>query len=73
MQHIRPIVQALAKCLKKLAPKPRLLIERVYRDGVKPGVVADEVGWKANATYVALSRARASLRLCIEKQGAGSI
>ncbi|MDF1860990.1 MAG: sigma-70 family RNA polymerase sigma factor [Verrucomicrobiales bacterium] len=64
-QHL---AAALSRCLNKLAPKSRLLIERVYRDGLKPGTVAEEIGWKPNAAYVTLSRARATLRSCIAKQ-----
>lgn len=59
---------ALAKCLKKLAPKARLLVESVYRDGMKPREAAGQVGWTANAVYVALSRARLDLRNCLRKQ-----
>lgn len=60
--------QALSRCIKKLAPKAKLLVERVYEDGVKPGAVAKEIGWKTNAAYVALSRARSTLRTCLERQ-----
>ena len=44
------------------------MIELQYREGLKPGVIAERIGWEANAVYVALSRARASLRKCIERQ-----
>tara|TARA_R110002096_G_scaffold169222_6_gene340776 strand:- start:3720 stop:4241 length:522 start_codon:yes stop_codon:yes gene_type:complete len=61
-------IRALTKCLGKLAAKPRRMIELQYREGLKPGVIAERIGWEANAVYVALSRARASLRKCIERQ-----
>jgi RNA polymerase sigma-70 factor, ECF subfamily len=64
----RDLNQALARCLDKLAPKTRQLVELVYRDGLKPGAVAEKVGWQPNAVYVALSRARAELRGCVERQ-----
>ncbi|MFT5466545.1 MAG: RNA polymerase sigma-70 factor (ECF subfamily) [Verrucomicrobiales bacterium] len=61
-------MRALAKCLEKLAPKPRKMIELQYQDELKPAVIAERLGWEPNAIYVALSRARSSLRKCIEKQ-----
>lgn len=60
--------RALAKCLAKLAPKPRRMIELQYRENFKPAAIADKMGWEANAVSVALSRARAALRACVERQ-----
>ena len=68
IEQEQQLTLALRGCLKELAPKARQMVERVYRDGLKPGAVAKEIGWKASAAYVGLSRARSSLRRCIEVQ-----
>ncbi len=62
------LMGALSKCIEKLAPKPRRMIELQYREKMKPGAIADHLGWESNAVYVALSRARADLRKCIERK-----
>ncbi|MEM1295242.1 MAG: sigma-70 family RNA polymerase sigma factor [Verrucomicrobiota bacterium] len=61
-------LRALSKCLNKLAPKPKLMVELQYREGLKPAAIAEKLEWEANAVYVALSRARSGLRKCIERQ-----
>lgn len=58
----------LRKCLERLAPKSRTMIELQYLHGLKPAEVAERLAWTANAAYVALSRARAALRRCVESQ-----
>lgn len=58
----------LRRCLKQLAPKSRTMIELQYLHGLKPGEIAERLAWTANAAYVALSRARAVLRKCVERQ-----
>lgn len=65
-------MKALARCIEKLAPKPKLMIELLYKEGLKPASIADKIGWEANAVYVTLSRARSSLRTCIERQLRGA-
>lgn len=60
--------ETLSQCLDKLPPKARRLVELVYQDGLKPGAVAEEVGWSAQSVYVALSRARTTLHECIVKR-----
>ena len=59
---------ALEGCLQSLAPQARKAVELRYRDGHKPAEVARRLGWTAEAIYVALSRARAALRECIERR-----
>lgn len=61
-------LKALSHCVGKLAPRPRQMIELLYQHKMKPGEIAEELGWEANAVYVALSRARANLRKCIKHQ-----
>lgn len=60
-------VTALQECLQKLAPRARELITLRYHAGKLPGQVANEVGWTVNAVRVALTRARQSLRECLER------
>ena len=62
------VQRARAKCLTKLAPKPRAMIELQYQEELKPAAIAEKLGWEPNAVYVALSRARSTHRKCIEKQ-----
>ena len=64
----RALSQALGECLKTLSPKMMSLVQMVYQKGIKPGAAAEQIGWKPDAAYVALSRARKQLRLCIEKR-----
>ena len=59
---------ALKSCLKKLSPKVSKMIELRYQEGWKPSKIAEQIGWTAEAVYVALSRTRTSLRSCIESQ-----
>lgn len=61
-------MQALEQCLESLAPSAREAISLRYREGHKPAEVARHLGWKVEAIYVVLSRARAALRQCVEKQ-----
>lgn len=63
-------LQALDRCLGELAPQARRVIELRYREGHKPAEVARRMGWSAEAIYVALSRARAALRACVERRQA---
>ena len=59
-------VSALAGCLDELAPRARLVIDLRYRENLKPAAIAKKIDWTPNAVSVALSRARASLRQCVE-------
>jgi len=61
-------VDALSSCLKKLSPKVSKLVELRYQEGLKPSAIAKKIGWTSEAIYVALSRARTSLKNCIESE-----
>ena len=61
-------VSLLAKCIDSLSPRIRSLIELRYVHDHKPSEVAQRVGWSPQAVYVALSRARTTLRRCLEDQ-----
>jgi RNA polymerase sigma-70 factor (ECF subfamily) len=60
-------VNALQKCLQELAPRARELINLRYHAGKLPTEVASEIGWTVNSVRVALTRARHSLRDCLER------
>lgn len=56
----------LRGCLHRLAPRARELIWQRYHGGHEPEEIAREISWTPGAVRVALSRARASLRECVE-------
>ena len=58
---------ALKACMGKLPPKAAELIRRRYHLGQLPEDIAPAVGWTANSVRVALSRARQSLRECVDR------
>jgi RNA polymerase sigma-70 factor (ECF subfamily) len=61
-------LSALEHCLAKLSTKMRQAVELRYREGHKPAEIARRLGWTPEAIYVALSRARAMLRTCIDER-----
>ncbi len=61
-------LRLLAECMKQLAPQSRRAIELRYQQAHKPAEIARQIGWTAEAVYVALSRARTILRQCVEKK-----
>ncbi len=64
----------LRQCVGKLAPKTRQIVKLRYRQGIKPGEIAQRMNWTPQAVYVALSRARSFLRECLGRQAsAGEI
>ncbi|MCB1130651.1 MAG: sigma-70 family RNA polymerase sigma factor [Verrucomicrobiae bacterium] len=58
----------LQACIEKLAPHSRRAMELHYQHGHPPRDVAPAMGWSVNAVRVALSRARAAVRECIEQR-----
>ncbi len=56
----------LRECLEKLAPKARRAIELRYLETQDAAAIARDLGWKIEAVYVALSRARSAIRNCVE-------
>jgi RNA polymerase sigma-70 factor (ECF subfamily) len=63
-------MRALEHCVSQLAPQAKRAMELRYQKGHKAGEVARIMGWTAEALYVALSRARSTLRVCVERQTA---
>lgn len=58
----------LAGCLDGLAPQSRRIVELCYHQAHKPAEIARLVEWSVESVYVALSRARATLRRCIDRK-----
>lgn len=58
----------LPACIEKLAPQARRAMEFAYQHGHPPREIAPLMGWTVNAVKVALSRARAVVRECIERR-----
>ena len=60
-------IRALKGCMAKLAPKAFELIRRRYHLGQVPEEIAKTVGWTPNSVRVALTRARQTLRACVDR------
>ena len=60
----------LEECVHQLAPQTRRIVEMRYRKAMKPREVAKLMGWTNASVHVALSRARAMLRQCIDTKAA---
>jgi RNA polymerase sigma-70 factor (ECF subfamily) len=56
----------LEECVEGLAPQARKIVELRYRKAMKPREVAKLMGWTNGSVHVALSRARAVIRECID-------
>ncbi len=61
---------ALARCLARVAPKARRILELRYLEGLRPPEIAARMSWQVGAVHVALSRARRLLRDCAGRQPA---
>ena len=60
--------EALTKCLERLAPRAREIVDLRYGDhALTPPKIAEQLAWTTNAVHVALSRARAFLRECTQQ------
>lgn len=57
---------ALKKCLEKVAPKARDVIKLRYLAGLMPQAIAERTKRSVNGVSVALAKARAFLRECVE-------
>ncbi|MEI6491926.1 MAG: sigma-70 family RNA polymerase sigma factor [Verrucomicrobiota bacterium] len=67
-----PRLPLLADCLQELAPQSRRMIDLYYQQIHKPAEIAQTLGWAPESVYVALSRARAFLRQCVERKTAAA-
>lgn len=60
--------EALLRCLERLAPRAREIIDLRYAEKpLSPVQIAERIAWTTNAVSVALSRARAFLRECSQQ------
>lgn len=66
--HREATLRHLAHCLGRLAPKSHLAVRLRYEEGHSPSEVARHLEWTPEAVYVALARARAALRECVERR-----
>lgn len=57
-----PRIEDPEACVANLAPSMRRVIELRYQRNHSPAEIAEIIGWKVEAVYVALSRARKLLR-----------
>jgi RNA polymerase sigma-70 factor, ECF subfamily len=60
-------IKNLNHCIAKLQPTARRAILMRYRSHMSPPAIAHVMKWTVNAIHVTLSRARISLRACIER------
>ncbi|QDT64504.1 sigma-70 family RNA polymerase sigma factor [Calycomorphotria hydatis] len=61
-------LQALTKCLGALAPKAREIVTLRYKQEYSPVQIAELLSRTVNSINVALSKARTTLRLCMDQQ-----
>lgn len=64
----RDRMTALNACLKQLSPRIRSLLDMRYSDALSPGNIALRLNLTAETVYASLSRARATVRKCVEKR-----
>lgn len=62
---------ALRTCLRQVDGRAWELLRRQYHDEQTPARIADDLGLRQGHVRVLLSRIRAALRACIERQVAG--
>jgi RNA polymerase sigma-70 factor (ECF subfamily) len=67
-QNLDALVRHVGACVETLAPKARLAFELRYRHAHPPQEIARQMEWTVNAIHVALSRARAAVRECVERR-----
>jgi RNA polymerase sigma-70 factor, ECF subfamily len=58
----------LQECVEELSPRAREVIDLRYGEACKPAEIARRLNWTPESVYVALSRARALLRDCVERR-----
>lgn len=61
-------LSTLNDCMKQLAPRARTIVEMRYRQECRPTEIAKRLSWTMESVHVALSKARVTLRECIERK-----
>jgi len=64
--------KALRKCLPRLSPRARQMVELKYGEGRTLKQIAADIGWSVKAVKVGLGRARKVLRDCVALQLGGA-
>ena len=59
---------ALTRCLEKLAPKAREVVQLRYQREQGPGEIAQALSRSVNSVNVALAKTRVALRECVERE-----
>lgn len=65
---VRLRLRFLDDCIGQLAPQARAIVEHCYQRALKPAEVASLIGWTPASVHVALSRARAAIRSCLDRK-----
>jgi RNA polymerase sigma-70 factor (ECF subfamily) len=58
---------ALSQCIEKLHPRDRDLIDRRYRVGATPKMLADQIGRSLTTIYKSLRRIHSGLFECVQR------
>ena len=61
-------LKALAQCMTQLAPKAKEIMQLRYQNEHGPGEIAQMLARSLNSINVALAKARAVLRECVDRQ-----
>jgi len=59
-------IDALRECIGELTPRSRRMVDLRYGDGLSGENLADRLGMRLNAVYVALSRIHKALASCVK-------
>jgi RNA polymerase sigma-70 factor (ECF subfamily) len=65
-------IRALRRCLNKLTPNARNIINLRYVEGISGAKLAETLNRKLNTVYVALARIHRNLAECIHRQLGGA-
>jgi len=60
--------KALEDCMQLLSKRSQLLLDRRYRQDMKPGAIASDLGVSSNSISVALHKIRKALANCIDQK-----
>jgi RNA polymerase sigma-70 factor (ECF subfamily) len=68
VDHLESQINRLKDCLQRLAPRARELVMLRYHAAEMPEAIAKKLNWTVGAVRVALSRAKETLRECINER-----
>ena len=66
--EVEEMKEALAECIRRVPDEERRMLAMQYEEGLKPAVIAREIGKTANHVAVMLHRLRLGLRQCVEQK-----